>query len=251
MNVKLADGRLALTADIGSKANACGDRWAKEALRVARENGHPGEFKKRNTTLHLEGVGHGSQVCDHDVFVPGVMPTTDGNGFRCVYQGPVIPDSDVPALFGLEPMSKLNTIIDCKTKRLHFLPSGDGTWERHLPPGTRTVQGELSPTGHLMLPFAEYLRIQKNGDFTPQVNLASVQNTEALGKASLHEDLTRTDEKYCPTCKVVNTMLCQDTKEALNRRFCHVCGNRYTRQPDVASPTLSPTEPFEHASKRE
>ena len=232
MNVKLADGRLALTADIGSKANACGERWAKEAVKIAREHGERGEIKKRNVTLRLEGVGHGSQLCEDDVIVTGAIPTVDGNGFKCQFQGPIIPDSDVPALFGLEPMSNLNTVIDCRSKKLHFLPTGDGKWERELPPGTRTVQGELSPTGHLMIPFAEYVKLNKR-DLAPQVSFQTV------AKKSKAYVAPESFYRHCLSCKED-----RNPTGSTSTRFCGKCGDKLTTRPGSCSPTLTPTEPY-------
>ena len=153
--VKLADGRLALTCDIGARGNACGDEWATEAQKVASEAGARCEFTQRKSPLHIEGVGKTVERCDTDVEVLGAIPLKDGSrAMKSVYTAPVIPNSSVPALLGRESLTALRAVIDCATKQVHFLTEDNPTFTP--PSDARTVQAELSPSGHMLIPFAEY-----------------------------------------------------------------------------------------------
>ncbi len=61
----------------------------------------------------------------------------------------------IPAIYGMDPMRDKNTFIGTKTGTLHQVPPG---MENHIiwPEGTWTIQGVVSPSGHLMLPITRW-----------------------------------------------------------------------------------------------
>ena len=67
-----------------------------------------------------------------------------------------IADSDLPLLLGLNALRKNRGILDLNTLKVHFVGPGEYDLENVLPPGTDTYQGELSPSGHFVLPCCEY-----------------------------------------------------------------------------------------------
>eukprot|EP00972_Heterocapsa_arctica_P036862 5427632-Heterocapsa_arctica.AAC.1 len=73
-----------------------------------------------------------------------------------MFQTPVIEDSDVPALLGMKSMKAKRIIVDVGAKLIHF--PGPGPVQIILPPGSKTYQLEETPTGHLLLPFAELIK---------------------------------------------------------------------------------------------
>jgi hypothetical protein len=158
-DVRLSDGRLALCADIGSKGNVCGQDWADKAIALCHEHGMPGQYKDRARPLDVEGVGDGAQRCTQDVSVAGAIPTKgDRPALRVIYHAPVIPNSQIPALLGLETLSKMKALINCATHEIHFLGPDDSK-SLDLPEGTVTLQAELSKSGHMMIPFGEFKQL--------------------------------------------------------------------------------------------
>ena len=82
---------------------------------------------------------------------------------KCILNTSIVPDSSLPSLLGLDFLSKMNALIDTRNMRVYFLahdtPLG-------LPPGTKTLQGEASITGHLMLPCDDFWGARKLDDTT-------------------------------------------------------------------------------------
>ena len=159
--VCLKDGRLGLVADIGSRGNLCGEEWVKEALKTAQRNAHKAKVKPREKPMSVAGVGKEAQDCKNDVAVGGAIPfTEETDAMKVLYKAPIIPNSDCPALLGLESLRDLRALIDCRTNDIHFLGQDDRPLQ--LPEGTRTVRSELSSTGHLMIPFDSYCELPQH-----------------------------------------------------------------------------------------
>ena len=91
--VRLADGNLGLLIDPASYGNLCGQAWAEEAAKRAREQGYTAEFTSRKNPLTVGGVGKGSQTCAQDVLLPAVMERSDGAVQVGTYNAPVIQGS--------------------------------------------------------------------------------------------------------------------------------------------------------------
>ena len=59
---------------------------------------------------------------------------------------------------GRVSLERQRTLLDCVTHKVYFLGPGDyqESLEDALPPGTRNFQGEIAPSGHWMLPCADF-----------------------------------------------------------------------------------------------
>ena len=68
------------------------------------------------------------------------------------FTAPVIKDSDLPGLLGLNALRSNRGILDLNTMTLYFAGSGDYNLLRHLPLGTQAFVMEQAPSGHLVLP---------------------------------------------------------------------------------------------------
>ena len=86
--------------------------------------------------------------------VPIVLQDTAGVATIEEYAAPVIQDSDVPALLGLKALQKRRSILDLTKKQIHFC--GPGEVQITLPPGSRTIDLEAAPSGHLLLPVSDF-----------------------------------------------------------------------------------------------
>jgi len=127
---------------------------------------------KMSKALNVSGIGKGSQAAEYEVTVPiAVYDQMTNHIMLDSYKAPVIPDSPIPALLGLETLVKHRAVINvfANPPELHFV--GPGGIEMKLPPGTKSFHLERAPSGHLMLPvsqFAEYLHQEKVSKSAPR-----------------------------------------------------------------------------------
>ena len=132
--------------------------------KLAIENGRKPIQIKRERPLSVSGVGKGSQKCTHNCKAPIVLTTTGSSepsylsGF---YEAPVIPDSMIPGLVGLESAIKSRAIIDTVHMRYYMCGPADFDLLENLPSGTECVQCERSPSGHMVMPCAHFQEIDK------------------------------------------------------------------------------------------
>jgi hypothetical protein len=154
---RLADGRPALLVDPGSVGNLCGETWARSVSAAAKKVGRVATYNKRPRALHVQGVGNGSQKCEYDLTMPISLRTVYGSKVTPGrFVTPMIPGSDVPGLLGLISLTANRAILDCTTKQLHLCGPGDYDLSKVLPPGADSLQLEVSPSGHLVLPCCDY-----------------------------------------------------------------------------------------------
>ena len=106
---------------------------------------------------------------------------------------PIVPDSQLPGLLGLNSMQERRSILDTITKRLYFLGPGDYNLEEMLPTGTECYQLTTAPSGHLILPLNRYAEFDKR---QTKGSLQLDQTTVALPvtAASTSEPLPATAE---------------------------------------------------------
>jgi hypothetical protein len=102
-DVSLPSGRSAVMLDIGSVGNLAGEEWLKALALKAVKSGRKPNSYKRDRTLHVSGVGTGSQECKFNCEIPAAIPTTAGF-LKGTYKSPCVPNSSLPALLGLESL---------------------------------------------------------------------------------------------------------------------------------------------------
>ena len=94
------------------------------------------------------------------------------------YTSPVVEGSYIPNLVGLNTFIRTNSILDCRTLRWHMICPGEFNLEEHLPPGSASIQGTRSPSGHWVVPcdlYDElYAQNQQGGLQTTQISLPVV-----------------------------------------------------------------------------
>ena len=113
--------------------------------------------------MNVSGVGKGSQQAPYDCSLPLAFQKANSdsrnNNKQCTLARmkiPTIANSDLPLLLGLAALRKTRAIFDLNTLKIYFAGPGDYDLEKSLPPGTDVFQGELAPSGHLVLPCGEY-----------------------------------------------------------------------------------------------
>lgn len=151
---RLPDGRPVLLIDPGSVGNLCGDVWAQECAKEALKHGRNPVQTRRNRPLSVMGVGNGNQTCTHNCTIPVALTQLDGTGSVGTYTTPVVANSKLPGLLGLNTMRKNRGVLDMINLQLHMC--GPGDVQVTLPPGTKSYQLEVSPSGHLVLPCSNF-----------------------------------------------------------------------------------------------
>ena len=158
---QLPSGEPAILIDPGSVGNLAGDKWGKAIASVSVQNGRLPEQKKRDRPLHVSGVGNGTQECQFNVKLPVAFEQDNGTHTGGTFHVPLVPNSDLPGLLGLQSMRERRTLLDMNTLKIHFLGPGKYELSDVLPPGTESYQCELSPSGHMMLPCGKYTGVDK------------------------------------------------------------------------------------------
>ena len=109
---------------------------------------------QRETPLNVMGVGNGAQKCEYDSTVPLALKRTDGTYTGGTYTCPTVEGSELSLLLGLDTLVQRRAVLDFNTMQLHFC--GPNGVELDLSNGSESFQLELSPSGHLVLPCANY-----------------------------------------------------------------------------------------------
>ena len=157
---RLPDGRPSLLIDPGSVANLCGDKWAQECAKMTIQHGLTPSQNKRARPLSVMGVGNGNQTCTHDCTLPIAMSRGNGTTVTGSFTTPVVAGSELPGLLGFKTMRDNRAVLDMVNLQLHFC--GPADINLTLPPGTKSFQLEISPSGHLVLPCTNFENIQRN-----------------------------------------------------------------------------------------
>ena len=93
--------------------------------------------------------------------MPCAIPAVDG-AIKATYKAPTVPNSDLPALLGLQSIKNSRGIIDTNENKLYLVGPGAYNLIEHLPPGTKVVQCEQAPSGHLMMPVDGFEDLDKS-----------------------------------------------------------------------------------------
>ena len=147
----VGNAREGLLIDCGAVTNLAGDRWVARTAALAKSFGQ-GTSTTAVAPKEVEGVGSGSS----QVNAVAVVPVCLANGSVGSFETSVISNSELPALMGLATMTKNRALIDVANKKLIYV--GPGGYQMQLSPNSITMNLEQVPSGHLLLPCAEWLK---------------------------------------------------------------------------------------------
>ena len=99
-----------------------------------------------NKPVTLGGVGKNTQQAHESVCVPTVV-----NGHASEYKAIEIPDSDVPALLGMETLKRMGAILDLRKNKL-IIPKQNDHVQIKFATGTHIIDLVEAPGGYLMIP---------------------------------------------------------------------------------------------------
>ena len=144
--VRIAGGGPALLIDPGAFDNLVGDEWVKEAADIAGKSGHGCAWQKLKARLAVEGVGKESNEATDEAIVPICFESGETGTFTA----PVITNSKLPALLGLQSLTRKRALLDVYNQQIIFV--GPGGYKLQLSPGSKMHKLTPARTGHLMLP---------------------------------------------------------------------------------------------------
>ena len=170
-STRLLDGRHGLLVDPGAWSNLVGERWAQEVAAKAMSSGHTPSQKKMNQPFTVQGVGKGTNEAKWEVHLPIAINDDDGNTRLHEYRAPTVggKGKELPALLGLESMSKQKAVLEMTEGSEYLTFPGEGGYKIEWSPGTKRYKLERPPSGHLILPCDAFneLTVQKGGVPTP------------------------------------------------------------------------------------
>ena len=175
-------GKTAVLVDVGAVGNLAGSEWARELATKALKTGRKPKEEPRTRGLKVAGVGTGSQTCHYDVHLPCAIPLADGGVLKCTFTTPTVPNSTLPALLGLQSLKNSRAIIDTNDSKVYFLGPGDYDLMKGLPPGTKQIQCEHAPSGHMMMPvdsYDELDKLERQGGLTIEETVLPVKAQES------------------------------------------------------------------------
>jgi hypothetical protein len=148
--VRLACGRESLLLDIGAIGNLAGSNWTDRNVQIAANAGQGSHFTKLQKAIGIEGVGSGESTAEQEVMLPICLP----DGRQGFFRTPVVANSELPALWGLNSLRSLHAIVDTHNNQL-ILP-GPGGYKLSLSPGSTVYKTLHAKSGHMMLPCQEW-----------------------------------------------------------------------------------------------
>ena len=103
------------------------------------------------------GVGNGNQTCTRDCTLPIAMSRGNDTTVTGSFTTPVVAESEFPGLLGFKTMRNNRAVLDMVNLQLHVC--GPADINLTLPLGTKSLQLEISPSGHLVLPCTKFENI--------------------------------------------------------------------------------------------
>ena len=113
--------------------------------------------------MKVAGVGNGTNKAEWEVRMPIALTDFEGNVTLNEYHVPVVGEEgrELPALLGLQSMSRLNAVLEMNPGNEHLTLPGPGGYSINWSPGSIRYKLEQAPSGHLILPCDEFEKVSK------------------------------------------------------------------------------------------
>jgi hypothetical protein len=147
----------ALLVDTGAIGNLSGSNWIQRVQKICQEHGQGVSLSDIPRPLTFGGVGSGESTCK----LKATVPLAFADGRTGVFNSPVVSESELPALLGLQSMDSRRTVLDLVHNIMYEM--GPGDFKIVPSPGSRILNMIRAPTGHLMLPISEWKKVTKPG----------------------------------------------------------------------------------------
>ena len=171
--------------DTGARDGLCGDQWAIHAGAWAAKHGHKWTCSKLAARRAVSGVGQGVQHVEDKFSVPIGLEDKKGKHHLGDFKAAVIRNSNLPALLGIDSLSKQNAVIRCRTGEIWFMDSAGCD----IKPKGNHVHLQMvkskSGSGHWFLPVGRFNEVMTRlGQASTDGHLATASTTPASGQPS-------------------------------------------------------------------
>jgi len=162
-STKLPDGRQGLLVDPGAWSNLAGEVWMQNMARKAIEAGLKVSESRMSHPLNVGGVGKGTNTADWEIQVPIAVADTEGSTNMHAYKAPTVRDEgrNLPALLGLQSMSKQNSVLEMAPGHEYLTMPGPGGYTVNWSPGTVRYKLVRAPSGRLILPCDAFTQLNR------------------------------------------------------------------------------------------
>ena len=210
-STNLPDGRQGLLVDPGAWSNLAGETWILKMARKAVESGLKVSETRMAQPLKVAGVGTGSNSAEWEIQVPIAVCDSEGSVNMHAYNTPVVrgEGKELPALLGLQSMSRQNSVLEMAPGNEFLTMPGPGGYTVNWSPGTVRYKLERAPSGHLLLPCDVFSKLQKNpgGVQEPLVTFygtpSATKNTCEIGTQT-DKDLEQPKTSFAQRLKKAN-----------------------------------------------
>ena len=152
-------GEEGLLVDTGAVLNLTGDSWTNR-MEQRLPDGKLPTYDDLEIPQNVMGVGKEPDVATKSISMPIGLTTADG-GVHANYKATVLPNSDVPALLGLNCMQQSKAILDLRQDKLHmWIANNLDDLEIRIKPGREMNVTKMpmvkAPSGHLILKCTDF-----------------------------------------------------------------------------------------------
>jgi hypothetical protein len=142
--------------------------------------------------LRIAGVGKGTDRAEWEVRVPIALIDIEGEGELHEFRVPVVGGTGkgLPALLGLQSMSRQNAALEMATGAEYLTLPGPGGYTMTWSPGTVRYKLEKAPSGHLILPCDEFAKVGKEqvGLEEPRLTFYGTRYTKLTSEVGAQTD---------------------------------------------------------------
>ncbi|CAK0892089.1 unnamed protein product, partial [Prorocentrum cordatum] len=191
------DGKECLLIDPGAYDNLVGDRWVMRMGALAKRACLEPTQRLMDQSIGVEGVGTNAQIAKEEATRPGAANDERGKVHQISYNAPVVPDSDIPALWGKRSLKHNRAVVDMINNKLYLC--GPGRAQFTPPPGTPTFNLEDSRSGHLLLPISHFFGNGKDKKARAKQEPATWHASAPAIVKPMIKDKANEDEADAPT----------------------------------------------------
>ena len=164
--------RNSMLVDLGSRINVIGKNTEKEFAEAAKNAGMEPAYTRRLRRLHVNGVGSGSAICDHEAQLPIAVKFEDLDATKETFRANIAEGcgEDLPAILGSQSMEEKDSVLILRKEKEMLAFPGPGGYKIEWSPGTRLLSMERALSGHLVIPCDRFNDLQPHRENMEQIS---------------------------------------------------------------------------------
>ncbi|CAK9099803.1 unnamed protein product [Durusdinium trenchii] len=152
---------------------------------------------------------------------------------------PVVEESSAPALLGLRSLKRHNAILDMSRNMLHLLPD-DTQAELVLPTGAESFPLEQSESGHLLLPFTDFVGLRQSRFERPNPRLVHLFADDANAESMAAVQIETRSKAVAPSAKEGSSSPAKAKASEPNAPAAASAASSASTVPRVVIPQITP-----------